>query len=159
MNKIIEKNIEDKYFKLCLYSCNLDTILYASKLGNANVIIENYRTNRNNDWSLLKLQLNLDLQIEQFLCRNVSMDLNMSKDKFLLLENIWNKRGVYAIFLNSVIKFRACELDDFKRYNALKNFGWNLEIIVPDPSCGEWSEFTSPDKKVIELIKLKYEEK
>lgn len=159
MNKIEQKIINNQFHVLNIYRCELKVILYAANLGYENVTIENYRVSRNNNWDSLKIQLKKDLSIENYLCRDISMDLCISKEKFLSLDKIWNTQGVYAIFSKiSPIRFRCCELEDIARYNALKNFEWNLEIIAPDSSGGDWSTFTSSDKEIIESIKLKYNE-
>ncbi|PZV78665.1 hypothetical protein CLV31_11694 [Algoriphagus aquaeductus] len=38
------------------------------------------------------------------------------------------------------------------KYRALDNFGWNLEIAMPDGTSGEWTQIVSPDSELIDQI-------
>jgi hypothetical protein len=143
--------LQNLYYGIEILNCPIEVILFAADAGADNVSVENFRNHR---WPE-SVQLNIisgNKNIEPHL-KNLQVDILITKSDFIALAEIWNRQGVYAVFHNSEnLKFRATDLPDSARYNALNNFGWNLEIAVPDGSSGEWTRIVSTEQNLIDRI-------
>jgi hypothetical protein len=78
---------------------------------------------------------------------------NREKTAFISLEHLWDSQGCYAVFHEAPeVKFRMSDLDENRRYRALDNFKWNLELAIPDSASDGWGRITSPNKAIIDTI-------
>jgi hypothetical protein len=145
------KNISDKYFAIQIFECPIDIVILAATLGGKNVTIENYSHNRNLSSVSISIRnnnLTITPSLKCFLA-----DFQITKADFILLEEIWDKQGCYAIFHdNDEIKFKATDLNEYSRYNALDNSKWTLEISIPDAASDGWGQITSPQRTIIDEI-------
>jgi hypothetical protein len=151
MIKYNRTTISDMYFAIQIFECPVDIVMFAATLGSKNVTIENYRHHRNPDSLTIVIKnnsLTIEPRLKQFLA-----DFQISNSDFILLENIWNTQGCYAIFHEAgQIKFKSTEKKEPSRYKALDNFNWTLEIAIPDGASDGWGQIVSPDLEIINKI-------
>ena len=148
MIEYIRTNINDKYFAIQIFECPIEIIVFTARFGSKNVTIENFRNSKSlsflvNDGSVL-----VEPKIKQLLA-----DFQISQTDFISLKDIWNSYGCYAVFHDSLdLKFKASDLVEFARYKALENFGWTIEIAVPNSASDGWGQIVSPYQEKIDKI-------
>ena len=152
MDKFKRTTLAQKYHRITLHEYDINIILYAAGFGNQHVTIENfYHYGR----SLGDFEFTLrykDVKIQQPLKR-FNIDFDISNTEFSALGDLWNEQGCNAVFHHKPgLKFQANELPENKRYHALNNYEWNLEIIVPGSGSSGEAHVTSPEKWIIDKI-------
>lgn len=139
------------YFSLEIEDCPIDVLLHAAALGANQVTVINFRLPR--DPNSLSIQINSGDRMVHPTLRSLVANLELEKADFLALKAIWDVQGCYALFHEKTpIKIRVTDLMEGAKYRALDNFGWNLEIAMPDGTSGEWTQIVSPDSKLIDQI-------
>ncbi len=144
-------NVGNNYYLLEIFECPRALIVYAARLANDVVTIENFHLYRNPD--AVSICIEGDEKKIMPKLTNADLDFVISKTEFLSLMRLWDSQGVYAIFHQQAqIKFKATELEALPRYHALENFGWTLEIAIPDSASSGWGHLCSPSKTLIDQI-------
>nr|WP_287939902.1 hypothetical protein [Algoriphagus sp.] len=139
------------YFSLEIEDCPIDVLLHAASLGANQVTVINFRLPR--DPNSLSIQINSGDRMVHPTLRSLVANLELEKADFLALKAIWDVQGCYALFHEKTpIKIRVTDLMEGEKYRALDNFGWNLEIAMPDGTSGEWTQIVSPDSELIDQI-------
>jgi hypothetical protein len=144
--------IEDRYWGVEIFECPSTIMLAAVRLGFEYVTIENFRHYRN--WKNVTIEL-VSPQGERITptVSRFDFDFQITKDEFLRMETLWNSQGCYAVFhREQPIKFKITHLEGIKRYRALDNFQWNLELAIPDSASDGWGRIVSPDKRLIDIV-------
>lgn len=143
--------ISDQYFAVQIFECPLDVILFAAGLGSENVTIENHSHFKNPN--SLTINIKHDTLTIQPKLNYFFVDFQISKSEFLILKDMWDTQGCYAIFHESErLKFKATDLSEHSRYKALDNFKWTLEIGIPDSASDGWGQIVSPNLHIIDEI-------
>jgi hypothetical protein len=149
--QIRRRLIANKYFALEIRDCPIKIISLAASLGYNNVTIENFSQHRTtSDLVQATIQGNemIKLNLKAYL-----LDFTIDRTNFFSLIDTWDAKGCYAIFhQSSLLKFKASDLSQIARYKALDNFGWNLELAIPDSASSGWGQITSPDETIIQLL-------
>jgi len=138
------------------YDCPITLVEAAAQMAGPQATVENFRPIRPvagvQGWAALQLQLAPDSEISLRNVRSLCLDISLSNAEFISLSPLWNQRGVYALFTErGPLAFRASNFDDARRYKALQNYGWTLEIAIPD-GTSHWGRFVSPNKELINRL-------
>ena len=146
-------SLQNRYHRLSVKNCPYSLIVEVVKLGEDIVTVENYSADaRNDNARMMNIGLK-DNPVFEVSVRSLSCNFETNKEYFLKMLEGLNEPAFYAVFHKSPLKLTATELDDFPRYRALDNFGWNLEISTPNNSI-EYAFFASPDKSLIDRIEF-----
>ena len=142
---------------LDVFECPKEIIVFAAQLGSENVTIENFtqysRQRAEFEFKIHSQGLSLTPSLKRF-----NIDFSITKSDFLLLIDVWDEQGCYAVFHDIMpLKFKATDLPENQRYRALDNFGWTIEIAVPGSASDGWGQITSPDKQTIDKIEEQFE--
>jgi hypothetical protein len=144
--------IEDKYWGVEIMECPIEIMLFAARLGYDFVTIENFRHYRNRQRVKIEIDNLKGGSITPMVSR-FELDFQLAKAEFLQLDTIWDVQGCYAVFHQmQSIKFKITDLDSIKRYRALDNFQWNVELAIPGPASNGWGQIMSPDRQLIEQV-------
>lgn len=140
--------------EMVLYECPRSILELAIELARGVVTVENFRpVEARGVWVEMEMQLHPGDVLRTHTISAASFDVFMTKAEFSRHLELWDRRGVYAVFTErGPVKFRASELDPAARYRALRNFGWTLELAIPGPSGGEWGTISSPDRAILDPI-------
>jgi hypothetical protein len=143
--------LSDRYYAIDVLECPIHIIMTAASMGAINVTIENFRNHRNPE--AVSVTINYAAQMLHPPVKNLQMDFQLTKTAFISLEHLWDSQGCYAVFHEAPeVKFRMSDLDENRRYRALDNFKWNLELAIPDSASDGWGRITSPNKEIIDTI-------
>lgn len=143
--------ILNRYEGLQIHECPIDIIMFAATLGSMQVTIENFRNDSNSN--SISILINNSDPIIQPKIKNLTADFQISRPEFIALKNTWDQQGCYAIFHDSdTLKFKASDLDEKTRYNALDHFKWTLEIAIPGSASDGWGQIASPDTNLMDQI-------
>jgi hypothetical protein len=145
--------IKNKYHALEVHNISIELIVFAARLGFNCVTVENF--SHYYFPKITNLTLENGNQLINPKLKQFTFDLEISKNEFLSLKEVWNKQGCFAIFHNKPIKFKVTDLDSAARYKALDNFDWNLELAVPSGASDGCGQITSPDKLIIDELEQK----
>lgn len=152
MEKFKRIIIDQRYHRIELLEYDINIITYAAGFGNNCVTIENFyhygRSLGEFEFVLRYKDFSITRSLKRF-----DIDFELDKSEFLQLTDLWNQQGCNALFHQQPgLKFRAKELQESKRYRALENFEWNLEIIVPGSGSSGEAQITSTEKSIIDKI-------
>jgi hypothetical protein len=144
--------IEDKYWGVEIFECPINIILAAARLGYEYVTVENFRHYRNKESVKIEIVNENGKTITPSVAK-FDIDFQIFKEEFIEMHPLWDSQGCYAVFhrLKS-IKFKVTDLEAKKRYRALDNFQWNLEIAIPDSASDGWGQILSPDRELINKL-------
>jgi len=146
--------IAENYYSFELFECPLAIILFAAGLASEHVTVENFKNYRNVDICSVRIKTDA-ADIQPNLLR-YTMDFTMRKKQFIALADIWDSQGCFAVFHEKdTLSLKATDLKGAARYKALDNFGWTLEIAVPDSASSGWGSITSPRRVMMDLIEDK----
>lgn len=152
MHEYKRSHLSNKYHQLEIYDCPTEIIALAAQQASEYVTIENFmhynRTKADFRFQVVSKEFSLIPSLKRF-----NIDFSISKKEFLQLMDLWDEEGCYAVFHHiAPLKFKATDLEEMKRYPALENFGWTLEISVGSAASSGWSYITSPDEQLINKI-------
>jgi hypothetical protein len=152
MEKYRRRDLNDRYYLLEVFECPKEIILFAAQLGSENVTIENFthhgRHRAEFQFGINSKGLSLSPTLKAF-----NVDFSITKSEFLQIIDVWDEQGCYALFHETgCLKFKATDLPEGQRYQALENFGWTLEIAIPGSASDGWGQITSPNKQIIDKI-------
>lgn len=152
MEKFRRRNLNDRYFLLEVFECPKEIILFSATLGSENVTIENFT-----HYGRHRAQFQFVIHSAGFalspLLKVFGVDFSLAKSEFLQLIDVWDEQGCYALFHDTAsLKFKATDLPEGQRYQALDNFGWTIEIAIPGSASDGWGQIASPKKHHIDLI-------
>ncbi|MBV4359411.1 hypothetical protein [Pinibacter aurantiacus] len=152
MERYRRKDLNERCFALEIFECPKEIILFAAELGSDNVTIENFR-----QFGMQRTEFKFEIQSKGLILtpslKGFDVDFSISKIEFLQFIDVWDEQGCYAVFHDAAsLKLKATNLADDKRYRALTNFGWTIEIAIPGSASDGWGQITSPNKQIIEKI-------
>ncbi|SHJ16632.1 hypothetical protein SAMN02745146_2499 [Hymenobacter daecheongensis DSM 21074] len=148
---MIQNTIAGRYFTLEVFECPRETIRLAASLGFDNVTVENFTHYRNPE--SIQATVQSGPLVKPLVLKSFRLDFTTTRADFLDLIDLWDSQGCYAVFHKSAtLKFKATDLVPTARYRALDNFGWNLELAVPDSASDGRALITSPDPTIIDQI-------
>ncbi|WP_100339103.1 hypothetical protein [Hymenobacter chitinivorans] len=140
---MLRKSVAGRYFTLEIFECARKTIQLAASLGFENVTVENFTHYRNPD--SIRAVVQHGSLVKPLALKSFRLDFTTTRADFLDLIDLWDSQGCYAVFHTSeTLKFKATDLAPTARYRALDNFGWNLELYVPDSASDGRALIVSP---------------
>jgi hypothetical protein len=152
MEKYRRRELNGRYFLLEIFECPKETILFAAQMGSENATIENFthygRQRAEFHFEIQQKGLSLTPALKRF-----DVDFSITKSEFLQFIEVWDEQGCYALFHDATsLKFKATDLPESKRYPALENFGWTIELAIPGSASDGWGQIASPNKQIIDKI-------
>jgi hypothetical protein len=152
MESYKRRDLNGRYYQLEIFECHKEIILLAAQLGSENVTIENF-SHYGRDHAAFRFEIlsgNLSLTP---LLKKFDIDMAISRIDFLKFIDVWDEQGCYAVFHDiAPLKFKATDLPESQRYQALQNFDWTVEVAVPGSASDGWAKITSPNRQIIDKI-------
>lgn len=135
-------------------NCPLEVLTFCIENIETEIQIENFQYNYSlNSWNEVEINL-FGKGVNKTKVMNFSTDLIVSKESFLENLDTWNANGVYAICCSKLpLPFKASDLPEKSRFNALSNFGFKLEFALAGPNSSGLSSITSTEIKLLEMAK------
>ena len=137
---------------LHIHDCPSELIRRASEAASGLVVVENLHPNLTTDWAEFTVQLSSSQPAGEYTVRSYSLDVQLELPEFLRYMDLWDRNGLYAVFVSRPVPFRASDLPDVERYRALDNFQWSLELAIPGPSGPDWGTISSPNASLIDAL-------
>ena len=152
MEKYRRRDLDNRYFILEVFECPKEIMLFAAQLGSDNVTIENF-TQYGRHRAEFHFKVNwAGLSLSPALTR-FAIDFSISKSEFIQFIDVWEEQGCYAVFHKAAsLKLQATDLAEGRRYRALDNFGWTIELSIAGSASDGWGQIASPNKQNIDKI-------